>query len=71
MAKGKNKGNKAKTRRIVTKRFRVTKTGKVLSEHANTSHLNQMDDNSTSTRKKRMVQAKGKYAKKIVAMIIK
>lgn len=62
--------NKAKTRKTVTKRFKITKTGKVYSKKANTSHLNRKDTVSAKHRKSRNSYAKKGFAKKIKKMIV-
>ena len=46
---------KLKTKKIVTKRVKITKGGKgnkILKKNVNTSHLNRKDDSSTRSRKK-------------------
>lgn len=62
---------KAKTRKIVTKRYKFTKTGKVLRKLSRTSHRNRIDDASTSSRKSRIVEVTGKFASKLKKMIVK
>lgn len=61
--------NKQKTKKIITKRFKVTKTGKIIRKYANVSHLNRKDDSSQNSRKKRNVKLKGGI-KKIVKNLI-
>jgi len=60
---------KAKSRRVVSKRFKVTKTGKVKRKACGTSHLNRKNDSSTKSRKKRDETVKGKFIKKVKKMI--
>lgn len=61
---------KAKTRKIVTKRFKITSKGKLLRKPSRTSHRNRIDDASTKSRKSgRLRVAKG-FEKKIKSMII-
>lgn len=61
--------NKQKTRQIVAKRFKITKTGKVKRRASNTSHLNRKDSTNAEYRKKRELEVKGKFASKIKKMI--
>ncbi|MFZ2970921.1 MAG: 50S ribosomal protein L35 [Minisyncoccia bacterium] len=44
---------KAKTRKAVAKRFKVTRTGKVISRSANQDHFNSRESGNV-TRKKRL-----------------
>lgn len=62
---------KAKSRSIVGKRFKVTKTGKVTRKSCGISHLNRKNDSSTKSRKKREDTVKGKFIKKVKKMIKK
>ncbi|OGC51882.1 hypothetical protein A2982_02565 [candidate division WWE3 bacterium RIFCSPLOWO2_01_FULL_39_13] len=63
-------GNKNKTRKVATKRFLVTKTGKVKRKFAHTSHLARKDDSSARHRKKRTVNVTAAFAKKVKRMVI-
>lgn len=62
---------KAKTRKVVLKRFKITGKGKVRKKHANISHLNRRDDSSTQSRKKKRSTVSKAFAKKIKLMIVK
>jgi large subunit ribosomal protein L35 len=62
---------KAKTRKIVLKRFKITKSGKIVRKASKTSHLNRKDDSSTRNRKKRdLIVTNKKVAKKLKKMIV-
>ena len=56
---------KQKTRKSVTRRFRVTKTGKVLRRRSFARHLNEKKSSSRKRALKRTVETKKTYAKKI------
>ena len=60
---------KQKTRRIVTKRYKVTGKGKVLRKPSRTSHRNRIDDSSTKSRKSGLMQASKAFSKKLKAMM--
>lgn len=62
---------KAKTRKIVLKRFKLTKNGKLMKKTANTSHRNRIDDASAKSRKSGTSQVSKGFSKKIKLMIIK
>ena len=62
---------KAKTRKIVLKRFKITGTGKVVKGASCVSHLNRKSDNSLKMRKKKDSFTKGRFSKKIKRMIVK
>ena len=62
---------KAKSRRVISKRFKITKTGKIKRKACGTSHLNRKNDSSTTNRKKRDETVKGKFIKKVKRMIQK
>lgn len=57
---------KMKTRKSIVKRFRITKKGKVLRRQAFAGHLNVKKSKKRKRRLKRIVEVKGKYAKKII-----
>lgn len=63
------KKQKMKTRKVVVKRFKLSKTGKVLREHSKTTHLGRKDDSSTKSRKKGIETIKGKFKKKFLKML--
>lgn len=63
------KKQKAKTRKVVVKRFKLTKGGKMLKSQSKTTHLGRKDDSSTKSRKKRLVEVKGKFKKKFLKML--
>jgi large subunit ribosomal protein L35 len=56
---------KVKTRKSITKRFRVTKKGKVLRGQGFTGHLNVKKSSKRKRRLKRVVVTKKVYADKI------
>lgn len=60
---------KQKTRKVVAKRFKITKTGKVKRKHANTTHNSRKDSADAKHRKKRNQQVKGKFEKKIKKLL--
>ncbi len=62
---------KAKTRKIVTKRFKITKKGKVLKKATNISHLKRNDSKTAKYRKKRESEASKSFSKKVKKMIVK
>jgi len=57
---------KVKTRKSITKRFRVTRTGKVLRGQAFRRHLNVKKSAKRKRRLNRVVNTKKVYAKKIL-----
>lgn len=59
------KKTKQKTRKSIVKRFRITKTGKVLRRQGFSGHLNVKKSRKRKRRLKRIIEVKGKYAKKI------
>lgn len=61
---------KAKTRKIVTKRYKISGKGKVLRNHSRTSHRKRIDDSSASSRKSGRAEVTSKIADKLKAMII-
>ncbi len=61
--------NKQKTRKSVSKRFKITKTGKVLHRASYSRHLKANKSKSNLRGKKIMRKLKGKYKKKIKKMI--
>lgn len=63
--------NKAKTRRIVTKRFKFTTTGKVKRKYSRTSHLSQRESADTKNRKKGTVTVSKGFSKKIKKMVVR
>jgi large subunit ribosomal protein L35 len=56
---------KQKTRKSVTRRFRITKTGKVLRRRSFARHLNEKKSSSRKRALRRTVETKKTYAKKI------
>lgn len=56
---------KLKTRKSATRRFRITKNGKVLRGRAFTSHLNEKRSASKRMAQRRTVLVTGEYAKKV------
>ena len=60
---------KMKTRKIVAKRFKITKTGKVKRRTANTAHNARKDTAGAKMRKRRDKEVKGRFAKKIKKLL--
>lgn len=60
---------KAKTRKAAQKRFKITKTGKVMRGHQNSSHLKSKKSKSQKRRHKEPAQLKGKQAQMIKRML--
>lgn len=58
-----------KTRKSASKRFRITKTGKVIFSHQYKSHLKSKKSNSRLRRQKEPGILKGKFAKKMKQML--
>jgi ribosomal protein L35 len=56
---------KQKSRNSITKRFRVTKNGKVLARQAFRRHLKEAKSKSQLKRLKRVKEIVGHYAKKL------
>lgn len=56
---------KHKTRKSLTNRFKITKTGKILRKQAFRRHLNAKKSKKRLTNLKKSVQVKGFYAKKL------
>ncbi|MBM3208898.1 50S ribosomal protein L35 [Candidatus Shapirobacteria bacterium] len=56
---------KFKTRKSILRRFRITKTGKVISGSSFSRHLRKAKNKSQIRRLKRGFRAEGKMAKKI------
>ena len=69
--KKKNKIVKIKTRHSVAKRFRFTKTGKILRRCNQNRHLKANRSKKNSRRKRAPQQIFGSMAKKLVKMLAK
>ena len=61
----KKKKVKVKTRKSVNRRFKITKTGKVLRGSSFTSHLASKKSKKQKRRLKKLKKTKGSYAKKV------
>lgn len=61
--------SKNKTRKIVTKRFKISANGKIQRKAGNSSHLNRKGDSSTSNRKKALIVVNKTFSKKIKRMV--
>lgn len=60
---------KAKTRKVVTKRFKISGKGKLIKKSSRISHRKRIDDSSTKSRKKkRSVVSKG-FTKRVKKML--
>ena len=60
---------KKKIKKSVSKRFKVTKTGKVLFSHQYKSHLKMHKSKSRLRRQKKTGILKGEFAKKVKKML--
>lgn len=60
---------KQKTRKGVSKRFKITSTGKVLRRTQNMRHLRRKKSKKAKRNYRIPVQVKGKWAKKIKRML--
>lgn len=56
---------KMKTRKSVVKRFKITKTGKVLHRKSNRRHLNVKKSASKKRQGRRMVKTSKSYSKRV------
>lgn len=65
----KKKMPKQKTRKSITRRFRVTKTGKVLRRQGFKRHLNAKKSASKKRRLRRVVETNKPLAKKIKKLL--
>jgi len=65
----KNKKNKFKPRNSVAKRFKITKSGKVMRRTGQHRHLSSQSSNRSDRRSKVPKQMIGKMAKKIKKML--
>lgn len=61
--------SKQKTRKSAVKRFKVTKTGKVLHRGQSFRHLRSKKNKKWLRRKKKMIQMKGTYKIKVLKML--
>lgn len=57
--------NKQKTRKSITKRFRVTSSGKIMRGHSFSSHLRVRKSRKQKRRLGKQVELVGAYAKKL------
>lgn len=60
---------KQKTRKSVSRRFKVTKTGKVIARHAESRHLQSKKSKKRQRRHKRTKILTGRIAKKIKKLL--
>jgi large subunit ribosomal protein L35 len=60
---------KQKTRKSAQKRFKITGTGKVLRRAQNMRHLRKNKSKKTIRKYRKMIEVKGKFAKKIKLML--
>lgn len=60
---------KQKTRKGVTRRFKITKTGKVLRRSQNMRHLRRKKSKKAIRKYRKPVEVTGKIAKKIKQMV--
>ena len=56
---------KIKTRKCVAKRFKVTKTGKVMMSKSGRRHILTTKSSKRKRKMRKKIQAKGKFAKNI------
>lgn len=57
--------SKIKTKKSATKRFKITKTGKIFRRQSFTSHLNVKRSSKKRRRQSRPVEVTGSYAKRL------
>lgn len=62
---------KAKTRKSAVKRFKVTKTGKVLYRQQGFRHLRSKKSKTWLRRKKKTKQLTGKLKQKVLKMLVR
>lgn len=60
---------KQKTRKGVSKRFKITGSGKVLRRHQNMRHLRSNKSKKAKRKYRQNVEVTGKFAKKIKQML--
>jgi large subunit ribosomal protein L35 len=60
---------KAKTRKLITKRFRITKNKKVLRRQGFKGHLNVKKSAKRKRRLSRVIETNSTYAKKILKVL--
>ncbi len=60
---------KLKTQKAVTKRIRVTKTGKVMKNHAGRDHFNSRESGKTTRHKRRTTKLTGQVAQNAKVLI--
>ncbi|MFB5615323.1 MAG: 50S ribosomal protein L35 [Candidatus Nitrosomaritimum yanchengensis] len=58
--------SKIKTKKSAAKRFKITKTGKILRRQAFTSHLNVKRSSKKRRKQNRPVEVTGSYAKRLL-----
>lgn len=63
------KKTKIKTRKIVTKRFKITKAGKILRRTQNMRHLRRKKSAKQIRRYRKYIEVQGALAKKIRKML--
>ncbi|MBP6098968.1 MAG: 50S ribosomal protein L35 [Candidatus Levybacteria bacterium] len=61
--------NKLRVKKSISKRFRVTKTGKVMRGKQNTSHLKKNKSQNQIRRGKEPAQLEGLFARKIKKLL--
>lgn len=61
--------NKLRVKKSISKRFKVTKTGKVMRAKQNTSHLKKNKSQTQIRRGKEPAQLQGLFAKKIKKLL--
>ncbi len=62
---------KIKTRRAVAKRFKITKTGKVVARTANQDHFNSRESGNDTRQKRQDKQITSGFKKSIVRQLVK
>jgi len=60
---------KLKTKKAAAKRFKITKSGKIMRKQTGQAHLNAKQSGNKRRRKRKMVQVSGAEAKKIKRLL--
>jgi len=60
---------KQKTNKTASKRFKITKTGKLLRRRQGISHLRRKESSSVKQRKNSLAELKGARKKKVIKLI--
>jgi ribosomal protein L35 len=61
--------NKLKTHKTVSKRVRITKTGKLMKLHGGQNHFNARDSGKITRKKRRDQQVAAVYVKNVMSLL--